>query len=328
MREDLLGYLLGALEPDEARRIERLLETDADLREELRQIEASLYPLQQEEEEFEPPEGLVSRTLDFIDNHKPQPAEISSTASGLSQISHRSAPRSWRVPDVVVAAISMIAIGGIMFPAILEGRFEARRSSCQNNLRQLGTALTGCAMSDPGERLPEISLEGSEAFAGIYPVELKERELITSDDLVWCASRNQPVRVTPIPTRRELAKASVENLAELQQRAGGHMAFTLGVMEEGKYRAPRMQSRSHFPILGDAPIVKASDVRGLPHDGRGVNLYYEDGSVRFVASRDNDFPFDDPYTNADNLREAGLNINDASLGESSRAPFGWVNQAQ
>ena len=46
MHEDLLGYLLGALEPHEMRRIAQLLRDDPAARDELARIEESLRPLE------------------------------------------------------------------------------------------------------------------------------------------------------------------------------------------------------------------------------------------------------------------------------------------
>ncbi|MCP4445077.1 MAG: hypothetical protein GY811_06995, partial [Myxococcales bacterium] len=64
MHEDLIGYLLGALEPHEMRRVAQWLEEDPEARQELEAIERSLRPL---EEAYEPPEpppqDLVAKTL-------------------------------------------------------------------------------------------------------------------------------------------------------------------------------------------------------------------------------------------------------------------------
>ncbi len=64
MHEDLLGYLLGALEPHEMRRVAQWLRDDPVAREELAKIEQSLRPLEESYEPVElPPSDLVARTL-------------------------------------------------------------------------------------------------------------------------------------------------------------------------------------------------------------------------------------------------------------------------
>jgi hypothetical protein len=67
MREDLLGYLLGALEPDEEREIEDRLEADPELRKKLRVIRRGLEPLSSDDGLIDAPEGLAARTCSFVD---------------------------------------------------------------------------------------------------------------------------------------------------------------------------------------------------------------------------------------------------------------------
>ncbi|QDV58383.1 hypothetical protein [Rosistilla oblonga] len=338
MREDLLGYLLGALEPEEVLRVEAMLDSDPEARAELERLRDSLRPLeedpqsdQQQSEAFEPPADLISRTMDFIESSKPQPAATPSLAptTPLSETdpSQRAATaRRWRIPDALVATVSMIVLGGLVFPAILEGRFEARRTQCQGNLQELGTSLAQFAISDPQQRLPKIDLRGPLAFAGVFAVELKEHDLLDRESAIWCPSQNQPSSPALVPTKLQLQNASAGDLLHLQNVSGGQLAYTLGVMDDQTYNAPRYESRSTFAILGDAP-VRTVDGDQLAHDGRGFNLLYEDGRVRFVSSTAALETQDQPFVNLENRIEAGLNVNDASLGESARAPFVWVKQS-
>ena len=64
MHEDLLGYLLGALEPHEMRRVAQWLRDDPEAREQLAELERSLRPLEEGHTPVEPPPSdLVSKTL-------------------------------------------------------------------------------------------------------------------------------------------------------------------------------------------------------------------------------------------------------------------------
>ena len=150
--------------------------------------------------------------------------------------------------------------------------------------------------------------------------------MLDRENSIWCPSQNRPEAFLPIPTSQELKTVPLSKLVHLQSISGGHLAYTLGVMDGDDYRSPRYEARSTFAILGDAPIRGLNSTQWA-HDGRGYNLLYEDGRVRFVS---NDVPldtYDHPFVNLENRAEAGLNINDASLGESSRAPFLWVKQS-
>jgi hypothetical protein len=74
LREQWLGYLLGALEPGETAQVERALQANPELKSELAAIERSLRVLGYPEREDDiahddAPLGLANRTLDFVDAH-------------------------------------------------------------------------------------------------------------------------------------------------------------------------------------------------------------------------------------------------------------------
>ncbi len=66
MREQLLGYLLEALEPDERHRLEAELLQDPTLQRDLEELNDSLEPLRLTEGPPEPPAGLAERTCQMI----------------------------------------------------------------------------------------------------------------------------------------------------------------------------------------------------------------------------------------------------------------------
>lgn len=424
MDEDLLGYLLAALEPHEMREVEERLRVDPEAREELARIERSLRPLDESREENEsPPPDLIARTLaslpplppagevgsegesdpasrgDLMPADKLMPADngggdfvtLSPLRSGIETPSGTN--RGWL--DWFAGAVASAILLGLLLPALAEGRFEARKIACQDQLRQFGSAITQFVLRDESERLPAVAERGPEAFAGIYAVRLNDAGLLPDPSLRWCPSVWRPDwaagsaerpsdscewggdpgdwsvasgdgfpfesagkrgrvtgrvagadRVEPagrgnragrgghgdrggrggrVVSAAALSLASVNRLKELQRLSGGHYAYTLGVVDGRRYRSPRYQGRTSFAVMSDAPLGgdprSGVDASRLGHGGRGINVLYESGRVRFVPVDAIETIPDHPLLNMRGDVEAGVNIDDAVLGPSWRGPF-------
>jgi anti-sigma-K factor RskA len=62
MLEDLLGFLMGALDEEELERLSRALDEDAELRRQVGLLRQALLPLELCDERIETPDGLAART--------------------------------------------------------------------------------------------------------------------------------------------------------------------------------------------------------------------------------------------------------------------------
>lgn len=378
MHQDLLGYLLGALEPHEMDQVRQALRDNPELQQELEQIKALLRPLdeatdrdaaflaedgeaEQEDlgESFEPPRDLISRTMAAIPEapvpgtptpQRPVELEQAGELSGRVMVpaSDQSEKRPWSWWDMVFSGLAATALFGIVLPGVLQGRFEARKIACQNNLRETGIALTNYALDDPQHQLPRLAAEGNEAFAGIYSVKLHDKQLIDRMSQILCPSLDPPnTRFLRPPTTEELQAARGQTLLVLQRLSGGSYAYNLGVMSGNRYQSPQYQGRTAFAILGDAPVPVASlpalsagsdqgsEIRRalaepprmgttavrFGHEGRGVNLLFEDGHVIFLPVGDSMMTHDHPFLNHRGDVEAGVNADDAALAPSWQPPF-------
>ncbi len=344
MREDLLGYLLGALEPHEARRVARLLRDDPVAREELAKIKRALQPLEDAYQPVEPPPAdLVSRTLANLPP-LPKPDSQSRTDDvqppGLVPMhSTVDAPKSSAVTwiDWASGAVAAAVLLGLLLPSVAQGRFQARKTACQDQLRQLGIALTSFVYRNQQNRLPAVSETGPEDFAGVYAIRLDEAGLLDDPSIRWCPSVDQPDwdelsknGFNEIVSIADLHQASVDRLRHIKRFVGGHYAYTLGVIDQNHLVPPRYESRSSFAVMSDAPMIGMLGGPLRPdrigHGGYGINVLYEDGRVQFLALPSLESIPDHPLLNDRGRAEAGVNVDDASLAPSWRPPF--VNAPQ
>ena len=240
--------------------------------------------------------------------------------------------------DWVGGAVAAAVLLGLLLPALAQGRFESRKIACQDQLRRLGTALTQFVTRSPQERLPAVSESGPEAFAGVYTVRLNELGLLEDPELRWCPSLDKPIQreatltnLGEIVSVDALHHASVDRLQQIQRYAGGHYAYNLGVVENDRLTPPRFEARSSFAVMSDAPLVGSANLAEvarvenlsdwLGHGGIGINVLFEDGSVRFVPLESLRSMPDHPLVNHRGDVEAGVNIDDASLAPSWQPPF-------
>lgn len=347
MHEDLLGYLLGALQPHEMERVAELLKCDPEARRQLAEIQRSLDPLEEHYEPGQtPPPDLVQRTLDSLPplpDATWEPAASSSQNLDLAKGSHVQLPpihpsddwprsRSLTWLDFAAMSAAAAVLLALLIPHIANGRFESRRAACQNQFRELGIAITSFVNRDEQGRLPAVSPSGPEAFAGIYAVRLRDAGLLGSDSVRWCPSLDAPgdaettfAELNQLPSVSQLHHSSADTLRRFQEFAGGHYAYTLGVIDQDRFESPRFESRASFAVMSDAPMAGTPSQdnyrQSIGHDGRGINVLYEDGRVRFVGVESLGVMPDHPLFNHRGEVEAGVNVDDASLAPSWRPPF-------
>lgn len=357
MPDDLLGYLLSALEPHEMRRIEDLLRSDPLLEFELEQLRRSVNPIDRAIADLpiiQTPSDLVAKTMAMLPPMPEDAAVPKVDLQGLIIAPASDGQRSFRFvwSDLLAVSLASAALLALLIPSIARGRYEARKTACQEHLRQLGTAITQFVLLDRHESLPQIAESGPEAFAGMYYVRLGESGLVNDGQLRWCpevevVSTERPVggyvaeaAVDPAPQplieqvvrledlRNAHQSGKVDKLKWLQRTAGGDYAYNLGVVDGDHYEAPHYEARASFAVLGDAPISGVESTDGVDiqklkwgHGDSGANLLFEDGSVRFIDMTSSSQIPDHPFLNHRGSIEAGVNVDDASLAPSWRPPF-------
>ena len=320
VRENLVGYLLGALEPAEQQAVERELAQDESLCRELSLFKSRLELMDTDDDFIHPPKDLVSNTLAsivaFEDEHKVQPASISlrsdsAVSRGVS---------GWSLTDLIVAAGICVAAAMLFFPAIANSRNQARIAACQHNLQSIGRALHSYSEFNQGY-FPPLPNEGKMAVAGYYAVVLRDQEFITDPRQFVCPSSS--VNVQPnwtLPTREQIESATGPKLIVMQQSMGGSYGYTLGYLVNGQYHPTRNLQRPSYVIMADSPNPYAPASGSLNHGGRGQNVLFEDLHFQYIVERDQDGCWDYVYVNRQGEPAAGVDMHDSVVGSSATSP--------
>lgn len=325
MHEDLLGYLMGALDADEQARVEAELANSAQLREELEHLRRCLEPLDaiREAADVDPPAGLAERVCDAVDAQaaarRPTPRRMLS-AHACAGICHL---ERYSVSDTIALSLVVLTAFSLILPALANSRYQARKIACQDNLRVLGEGLLTYSARDPGQRFPLVPLSGSRSFAGVFAPILLEHEMIgPQGSQVICPGSELATgdRNWTVPTLREIDQAEKSILQFLQDRAGGSYAYSVGYVEDGRPHAVKNRGRSNFALVSDAPSYFLPGRRSANHGGRGQNVYFEDGHYAFVTDVHIVPGGDDPWRNYHGFAEASDVENDAVVLPSAMRP--------
>lgn len=304
MREQLLGYLLGALDASEREQLEARLAVDEDLQLELAELRRKLEPLRCDREELQPPLGLAHRTCQYVATH----AQFYRMFAASDR---------WRMQDVLTAAGIIIIVTMLVFPAVYNSRANARLTACGDNLRALGAALLQYSQYHD-ELFPGVPLEGNRAVAGIYAPQLLEAGFLDRAGRFICPSSPLAAdRQFRVPTLAEIDRATSQQLIRLHQTMGGSYAYAMGYVQGGQYHAVRNQARPDFALMADAP---GDDLASSPHHGCGFNVLFEDGRVGYRHSCRLDCG-DDIFRNRLGQLGPGIGPDDAVVAPSSAAPY-------
>ena len=287
-QEDLLGYVLGALDATEQRELQELIDNDPALEEQLLEIKNSLLPLDAIDSPCGPPVGLARRTCEAVAVSAKQAAakptnppatKMSASSGGLF-----AGRGSWSLSDCLITCGVILVGAAILFPALAASRHNSRLAACQNNLQSLGAVFIDFSEIYEGN-FPSIPVKGNMAVAGSYAPQLKEMGLITDDSTFACAgqagTRTAPVSV---PTVEMITNAkSSEQLRHYHKTMAGDYGYSLGHSENGVYQSASRMGRAHYALLADAPSCQNAQRVSNNHGGKGQNTLFEDGHVEYVS---------------------------------------------
>lgn len=323
MRDELVGYLMGALDAPEAKRVEAALADPREgelLRRDLDRLRVAIRPLGRDRDVITPPRGLAQRTLARIRNAeatRPGAASQPKIFSPAEPPAPLAGPRAWL--DRLIIAATAVAASVLVVPLVLDSIAESRSRRAERNLQKLAGGLQGYAESHRMYPTPPDS--GPLSRAGLYaPTLVSEHRIVADDGSVLVPgtrlSRDKTFRV---PTIDELkAAVGTPQFDQLIEQMGGDFGYTLGHRNaEGVLQPNQNLRRAHHPLMADAPdpcCQKSSN-----HPGGIHYILYEDGRVQRVFQ--DDLHRDDHlYQNEDGKTAAADDPEDAVIGDSHHQP--------
>jgi len=323
MDENLVGYLLNAIEPDEQRAIQKELRENAETRRRLELVRQALEPLAADAEASDPPAGLWVRTLARVAEHR-----CRNLPHAPSTLTYRPAASrlSWRRADALAAAGILLCLGLLVPPALNYVRYRSEITECQNNMRGLHAALVDYSQRHHGD-FPDVARAAPEPrnVAGLFVSMLNEDHALPASVKVICpAIGKQPVSCLSLEQVKQLRP---EEFAYYVHGLAGCYAYSLGYVDSdgihGLRLEPVLDDSAYLPILADrAPAgVDQGDPGNSPnHGGYGQNVLYVDGHSRFCKKRTVGYGADDIFVNFDNKVAAGKMLWDTVLANSAAQP--------
>jgi hypothetical protein len=318
MEENLVGYLLKALDDDTHRQVEACLRESPELRARLELLRRALAPLAVDRQAPEPRPGLVLSTLARVAEYR-----CRKLPDAPPPPRGQSAPlaRSWmRRADALVAALLLVVLGGIGLSFVLHlWRDYYGRTACQENLLRLWMGLQRyCDVHDGN--FPKVEEKGPHGVAGIFVPVLGDNGMLGADVSVGCpAQGRQPPHHRSVREMEELyARDPVAFRMEARRLAGGY-AYTLGYVDASGYHGLRRDLGDHFPIVADR-LDFLTQTNSANHGGRGQNVLYIGGHVAWRTNRFAGINGDDIFVNRDNQLLAGKGREDTVLGPGDASP--------
>ncbi len=319
-REQLLGHLLGALDDAEQQQVDARLKSDPDFRREEVALRRAMEPLLTQRPDFTPPPGLAKRTCEFV------AVEVQSKPTPFSRrrpMSPEKAPPSWisnvRWLDVSIAVAVFFAAALLTIPAIQTSRFNSRVTLCQEGFRKVGQGLTQYSEQHDG-RFPLLLVQDDMNTSGTFSQVLLRDGLIDQPNSLICPS--SPMKDEEgfhVPTFAEIQSAPLEKLGDLWRWSAGTLGMHMGDYSSGMPRGTRNRYRPTFAVLADAPSSSLPGYQSASHGGRGQNVWFEDGHVRFITSPK--LPNDNIFLNRQGRVGPGVDHNDAVIVVPSNTPI-------
>ena len=196
---------------------------------------------------------------------------------------HRISPRAAFTPVEILVVTALLALlAAVLFPAFARARANARRSSCQSNLRQIGAGIAQYARDYDGHFPLGLAITGDARFGS--SLELVQPYL-------------QSFAVAICPADDEVPSVDLRLPGTVAVSYNGNQKIMTAYGLDPQAAAPpslaQIRASARLPLMWDAVNSDSSPIGAAPfasvkvarrHYG-GANCLFVDGHVKFVQSR-------------------------------------------
>jgi hypothetical protein len=327
-QEQLLGYLLDALEDDERRQIREDLSRDPQLRQQLETLRAMLGSMEPTREPVEPPPGLARRTCRFVaaraaepeTRHDPRPAGAGRLHAMRADASLDGGATRFSWLDLAAAAGILVVASLLIFPALQNSRVQARINGCAQNLHSIHQAVTQYGEAFAGW-LPTAPPNDRLGVGGGFAAVIQSTGYLADPRQLLCPGSPMadlpqfavpsPEHIRTMPEGPELETALVS--------VGGSYTMSMGYEEGDRFQGLRYLGRNDFALISDAPDPNLPNFRSHNH-ARGQNILFEGGNVQYITAPVS-ISQDHFYLNAAGHIGPGLNRHDSVIPPAGRVPI-------
>lgn len=315
--DEMIDYVLGQVDGAERERLERALRDDDEQSVRVERLRQSIYRLLDDGTPFEHPPGLAERTVTFVARNRRR-------SRALSDFVPVRVPFRWA--DFAVAAGIFVAGVLTLLPAVQRSRERMNQAGCVFNLQQLGNSFGQYATVN--QLMPYPPPARSDAPAGSFAAMLHDAGVLDDAKLLDCPC-NGPCPHTghELVGFNDLEHIRRTDPARYQRLVSFDYAYNIGYHHAPQRPGPLdFEHSSQIPVLADQPNhdgfrIKAGNSPN--HAGRGQNVLFGDGSVRWFRTRHVSASDPDLYLNNAHEPRPGLHQGDSVL-VPSHAPFhGW-----
>jgi hypothetical protein len=315
--DEMIDYVLGQVDGAERERLERALHDDGDQAARVERLRQAMYCLLDDGTPFEHPPDLAQRTVAFVARNRRRSRSIADYVP-------MRVPFRWA--DFAVAAGIFVAGVLTLLPAVQRSRERMNQAGCVFNLQQLGNSFGQYASIN--QLMPYPPPNRANAPAGSFASMLHDAGVLNDAKLLDCPCNG------PCPhTSHELVGFDdLEHLrrtdpARFQRMVSFDYAYNIGYHHTPQHPGPLdFHHSSQIPVLADQPSHDGQRIKegnSPNHAGRGQNVLFGDGTVRWFRTRHVSPTDPDLYLNDRREARPGLHERDSVLVPSHTPFHGW-----